>query len=287
MAERVNVQLLKEMKSAGKRITMLTAYDYAFARMLDDAGTDILLVGDSLGMVALGYEDTLPVTVEEMIHHTKAVSRGARRAMVIADMPFMSYQVSDERALENAGNMMKLAGAHGIKLEGGAPVVKLVKKMTDAGIPVMGHLGLTPQSVHQFGGYGLRAEGAAEARSILEDSLALERAGAFAIVLEKIPAELAELVTAGLSIPTIGIGAGPACDGQVLVTNDLLGMFERFVPKFVKQYANLKAIVDEAVKGYIQEVRSATFPASEQSYHMEKEALDRFMDIIDKGLKEI
>ena len=287
MAERVTVQSLREMKAKGQRITTLTAYDHAFARILDDAGIDILLVGDSLGMVALGYEDTLPVTVEEIIHHSRAVARGARRAMVIADMPFMSYQVSDERALENAGNMMKLAGAHGVKLEGGARIAGLVKKMTDAGIPVMGHLGLTPQSVHQFGGYGLQAAGVAEARSLLDDSLKLEEAGAFAIVLEKIPAELAELVTAGLTIPTIGIGAGPACDGQVLVTNDLLGMFEKFVPKFVKQYANVKAVIDQAVKGYIEDVHTDVFPSAEHSYRMDKEALDTLMEAIDEDLRKV
>ncbi|MBE0447894.1 MAG: 3-methyl-2-oxobutanoate hydroxymethyltransferase [Actinobacteria bacterium] len=286
MSERVTIQSLKEMKSKRQRITMLTAYDHAFARILDDAGIDILLVGDSLGMVALGYEDTLPVTVEEMIHHTRAVARGARRAMVIADMPFMSYQVSDEKALENAGNMMKLAGAHGVKLEGGARIVELVKKMTDTGIPVMGHLGLTPQSVHQFGGYGLQATDTKEAKSLLEDSLKLEEAGAFAIVLEKIPAELADLVTARLTIPTIGIGAGPACDGQVLVTHDLLGMFEKFVPKFVKRYANLKVVIDQAVKSYIDDVRADIFPSAEHSYRMEKGVLEDLMEAIDEDLRK-
>jgi len=285
--EKVNVQTLREMKAKGQRITMLTAYDHVFSRILDDAGVDILLVGDSLGMVVLGYEDTLPVTVEEMLHHTKAVARGAKRAMVIADMPFMSYQVSDEKALENAGIMMKHAGAHGVKLEGGAHIAKLVNKMTAAGIPVMGHLGLTPQSVHQLGGYGLQAKDVSEAKTLLEDSLALEEAGVFAIVLEKIPSELAELVTAGLTVPTIGIGAGPACDGQVLVTHDLLGMFEKFTPKFAKQYANLKTIIDQAVKSYIEDVRTDVFPSAEHSFHMDKETLENFMEVIDRGLKEI
>jgi 3-methyl-2-oxobutanoate hydroxymethyltransferase len=284
MAGRVNIQTLREMKSKGERITMLTAYDCAFARILDEAGIDILLVGDSLGMVALGYEDTLPVTVEEMMHHTKAVARGATRAMVITDMPFMSYQVSDEKALENVGSIMKFSGAQAVKLEGGARIVGLVKKITDAGIPVMGHLGLTPQSLHQFGGYGLQASGVDEARVLLDDALALEAAGAFAIVLEKVPAELAELVTAGLSIPTIGIGAGPNCDGQVLVTNDLLGMFEKFTPKFSKQYTNLKAIVGEAVQSYITEVRTDLFPTPEHSYNMDKDVLDSFVKMIDEGL---
>lgn len=285
--DKVTVQSLREMKKTGHKIAMLTAYDYAFANILDAAGVDILLVGDSLGMVALGYDDTLPVTVDEVVHHTKAVVRGSKRAMVVADMPFMSYQVSDEKALENSGRMLKEAGAQAVKLEGGTRIVKLVKKIVDAGIPVMGHLGLTPQSVHQFGGYGLQASDVSEAKTLLEDALALEEAGAFAVVLEKIPAELAELVTAGLSIPTIGIGAGPSCDGQVLVVNDMLGMFEKFVPKFVKQYTNLRVIIDEAVKSYIGDVKNDVFPASENSYHMEKEALDKFMAEIDRGLKEM
>lgn len=281
---RVNVQSLKDMKSARQKIAMLTAYDYGFAKILDEAGIDILLVGDSLGMVVLGLEDTLPVTVEDMMHHTKAVARGAKRAMVVTDMPFMSYQISDEKALENAGNMLKFAGAHAVKLEGGAHIAGLVKKMTGIGIPVMGHLGLTPQSVHQLGGYGLQAKDIGEAQALLDDAIALEEAGAFAIVLEKIPAELAELVTASLEIPTIGIGAGPACDGQVLVTNDVLGMFDRFVPKFVKQYANLKSEIDRAVKEYVADVRSDVFPASEQSFHMDRAVLNKFMETIEQEL---
>ena len=285
--KRVTVQTLKEMKANRQKVTVLTAYDYTFAKILDEAGIDILLVGDSLGNVILGYEDTLPVTVEDIMHHTKAVARGAARAMVVADMPFMSYQVSDEKAMENAGDIMKFTGAHAVKLEGGTRIAGLVKKMTDAGIPVMGHLGLTPQSVHQFGGYSLQAKEVGEAKVLLEDSLALEEAGAFAVVLEKIPAELAELVTVRLSIPTIGIGAGPACDGQVLVAQDMLGMFDKFVPKFVKQYANLKATIDKAVKKFITDVKTDAFPASDHSYHMDKEALERFMAKLDKELEEI
>ncbi|HEY3375178.1 MAG TPA: 3-methyl-2-oxobutanoate hydroxymethyltransferase [Candidatus Aquicultor sp.] len=285
--DRVTVQSLRDMKKTGTRIAMLTCYDYSFARILDDAGVDVLLVGDSLGMVTLGLDDTLPVTVEDMAHHTKAVVRGTRRAMVVTDMPFMSYQISDEKALENAAYIMKTTGTHALKLEGGKRIASLVKKMTDAGIPVMGHLGLTPQSVLQFSGYGLQASGVDDAKELLEDSIALQEAGAFAIVLEKIPAELAELVTAGLSIPTIGIGAGPACDGQVLVTNDMLGMYDKFLPKFVKKFANLKATIDEAVKDYITEVRADAFPASEHSYHMDQNTLNRFMDEIDRNLKEV
>ncbi|MCL6472966.1 MAG: 3-methyl-2-oxobutanoate hydroxymethyltransferase [Firmicutes bacterium] len=283
---KVTVQTLKEMKANRQKITMLTAYDYTFARILDDAGIDILLVGDSLGNVILGYENTLPVTVEDIMHHTRAVVRGAKHAMVVADMPFMSYQVSDEKAIENAGSIMKLTGAHGVKIEGGMHVAPLVKKMTGIGIPVMGHLGLTPQSVHQFGGYGLQAKEIGEAKKLLEDAIALEEAGAFAIVLEKIPVELAEMVTASLTIPTIGIGAGPACDGQVLVTQDMLGMFDKFVPKFVKQYSNLKTIINEAVKSYINDVKTDVFPANEHSYQMDKEALRQLMDEIGRDLEE-
>ncbi|NCO66625.1 MAG: 3-methyl-2-oxobutanoate hydroxymethyltransferase [Candidatus Aquicultor secundus] len=282
--DKVTVKSVREMKAKGQKITMLTAYDYAFANILDGAGVDILLVGDSLGMVTLGYDDTLPVTVEDMMHHTKAVVRGTKRAMVVTDMPFMSYQVSDEKAMENVGNIMKFTGTHALKLEGGERIVGLVKRMTDAGIPVMGHLGLTPQSILQFGGYGLQASSIEEAQRLLSDAIALEEAGAFALVLEKIPSELAELVTASLEIPTIGIGAGPACDGQVLVVNDMLGMFEKFVPKFVKQYANLRAIIDQAAKDYINDVRGDVFPAGEQTFHMDKETLGNFMEEIDRGL---
>ncbi|MEW5705554.1 MAG: 3-methyl-2-oxobutanoate hydroxymethyltransferase [Actinomycetota bacterium] len=278
--KKITVQTLKEMKSSGQKITMLTAYDYTFAKILDEAGVDILLVGDSLGMVALGHEDTLPVTVEDIIHHTRAVARGAKRAMVIADMPFMSYQISDEKAMENAGNIMKLAGAHGVKLEGGERIAGLVKKMTDAGIPVMGHLGLTPQSVHQLGGYGLQASSVKDAKTLIDDALLLEKAGAFSIVLEKVPSELAEIVSARLSIPTIGIGAGARCDGQVLVAQDLLGMFDRFVPKFVKQYANLKNTIEQAVKSFINDVQSGEFPADDHSYSMGPKALEDLKKLI-------
>jgi 3-methyl-2-oxobutanoate hydroxymethyltransferase len=274
------------MKKNSQKIAMLTAYDYAFANILDEAGVDVVLVGDSLGMVALGYDDTLPVTVEEMIHHAKAVMRGVSRAMVVVDMPFMSFQVSDEKALENAGNIIKQTGAQGVKLEGGMRVVPLVQKLTDAGIPVMAHLGLTPQSIRQFGGYGLRAGDVSAAKQLLDDSLALEAAGAFAIVLEKIPSELAEMVTAGLQIPTIGIGAGLTCDGQVLVTNDMLGMFEKFMPKFAKKYTNLRATINEAVTSYINEVRQDIFPASENSFYMEKETLEQFMHVVERDLNK-
>lgn len=283
--KKVSVNTLLDMKKNSQKIVTLTAYDYAFANILDEAGVDIVLVGDSLGMVALGYEDTLPVTVEDMIHHTKAVMRGVKRAMVVTDMPFLSYQISEEKALENAGGIIKQTGAHGVKVEGGARIVPTVQKMTDAGIPVMGHLGLTPQSIRQFGGYGLQAADAAAAKQLLDDAISLETAGAFAIVLEKIPAELAEMTTASLEIPTISIGAGPACDGQVLVTNDMLGMFEKFLPKFAKRYTNLRAIINEAVASYIDEIKGDIFPAGENSFHMEKESLEQFMSIVEEDLK--
>jgi 3-methyl-2-oxobutanoate hydroxymethyltransferase len=282
--KKVTVSTLLDMKHDSQKISMLTAYDYALANILDEAEVDVILVGDSLGMVALGYDDTLPVTIEEMIHHTKAVMRGVKRALVVTDMPFMSYQISDEKALENAGMVIKQTGAHGVKLEGGKRIVPVVQKMTDAGIPVMGHLGLTPQSIRQFGGYGLQAANAAAAKQLLDDSLALEAAGAFAVVLEKIPSELAEMVTASLKIPTFGIGAGPSCDGQVLVVNDMLGMFEKFLPKFAKRYTNLRTIIDDAVKEYIDEVKNDLFPASENSFYFEKETLEKFKGIVERSL---
>ena len=254
------------MKRKGEKIAMLTAYDYFTAALLDEAGVDIILVGDSLGMVVLGYDSTLPVTMEDMIHHIRPVSRAAKRAMVIGDMPFMSYQVSVEEALCNAGRFLQEAGAHGVKLEGGREVAEIVRKITSAGIPVMGHLGLTPQSVHKLGGYKVQGRGDVEAKRIMEDSRILEEAGAFSIVLESVPAGLAEEITKSLEIPTIGIGAGVNCDGQVLVVNDMLGMFEKFTPKFVKKYANLNITMKEAVKQYLDEVRAEIFPGEEHSF---------------------
>ncbi len=236
---RVTTAVVRDMKKRGEKIAVLTAYDYPTAYLLDQSGLDVLLVGDSLGMVVLGYASTLPVTMEEMIHHTKAVCRGVERAMVIADMPFMSYQVSVEAALHNAGRFLKETEAQAVKLEGGREVAEMTRRMTVSGIPVMGHLGLTPQSVQQFGGFKVQGRGDEAARRILEDARILEEAGAFSIVLEAVPAGLAGEITRSLGIPTIGIGAGAECDGQVLVTNDMLGTYERFTPKFVKKYANL------------------------------------------------
>jgi 3-methyl-2-oxobutanoate hydroxymethyltransferase len=264
--EKVTTSHLVEMKEKGEKITMLTAYDCLMASQLDECGIDVLLVGDSVGNVLLGYENTIPVTMDEMIHHCSAVTRGAKRALVVGDMPFMSYQTSCEEALRNAGRFLKEAGAEAIKLEGGSEFYDTIKKIVDAGIPVMGHLGLTPQSVYKFGGYGVRGEDRDQALKILEDSKVLEKAGVFSIVLEKVPAKLAKKVTQQLKIPTIGIGAGADCDGQVLVTHDMLGFFEKFRPKFAKRYSKLGKEMKRCYRKYIEEVKNGEFPTKEHSY---------------------
>jgi 3-methyl-2-oxobutanoate hydroxymethyltransferase len=263
---RITTAVIRDRKKKGEKITMLTAYDYPTALIVDQAGTDIILVGDSLGMVVLGYDSTLPVTMEDMIHHTKAVSRATKHAMVVGDMPFMSYQVSIEDAMYNAGRFLQEAGAQGVKLEGGREVAELTRRITSAGIPVMAHIGLTPQSVHQFGGYKIQGKEDEAAKRILEDAKILEEAGAFSIVLECVPAKLAGMITQSLSIPTIGIGAGVACDGQVLVVHDMLGMFEKFTPKFVKIYGNLNESMTDAIKQYLAEVRDGLFPENKHSF---------------------
>ena len=263
---RITTAVIRDMKRKGEKISMLTAYDYPTAQIVDEAGVDIILIGDSLGMVVLGYESTLPVTMEEMIHHTKAVSRAVKHAMVVGDMPFMSYQVSVEDALYNAGRFLQEAGAQGVKLEGGRDVAEITRRITSAGIPVMAHLGLTPQSVHQFGGYKVQGKEESAAKRIMEDAKILEEAGAFSIVLECVPSTLAKEVTQSLTIPTIGIGAGVDCDGQVLVLHDMLGMFEKFIPKFVKTYANLNVQMKEAITQYIDEVRKGIFPEKKHSF---------------------
>jgi 3-methyl-2-oxobutanoate hydroxymethyltransferase len=263
--KRVRIPDLARAKRQGRKITMLTAYDATMAALLDRAGIDALLVGDSLGMVVLGHETTIPVTLDAMVHHTAAVTRGAKRALVIADMPFLTYQLNEEEALRNAGRLMQEGGAHAVKLEGGRPIGPVVRRLVDTGIPVMGHLGLTPQSVHQLGGYGAVGKTDEEARQMLEDAHILQQAGAFAVVLESIPAELAHRVTAELAIPTIGIGAGPDCDGQVLVSYDAFGLFDRFVPKFVKQYANLAETIVKGAHEYIEDVQAGAFPGEEHS----------------------
>jgi len=257
---------IKKMKSTGDKIAMLTSYDFGMASLVDDADIDIILVGDSLGMVVLGYDTTLPVTMDDMIHHTKAVVRGAQKALIVADMPFMSYQVSPQIALANAGKFLQEAGAQAVKLEGGCEQAEAVQKITSSGIPVMAHLGLTPQSIHQIGGYKVQGKKEDAAEKMLNDARMLEEAGAFSLVLECVPEKLAAEITGAISIPTIGIGAGAHCDGQVLVVNDMLGMYERITPKFVKKYANLGAEIKKAVKNYIAEVKNGDFPDAEHSF---------------------
>ncbi len=257
---------IKKMKTQGEKITVLTAYDYAISSILDECNIDMILVGDSLGMVVLGYDTTLPVTMEDMLHHTKAVSRAANNSLIIADMPFMSYQVSRELALTNAGRFLQEADAQAVKLEGGRDQAKTVQKIVAAGIPVMAHLGLTPQSIHQLGGFKVQGKKEDSAHKIIEDAKILEEAGAFSLVLECIPEKLAAEITNSLTIPTIGIGAGANCDGQVLVINDMLGIYDRFIPKHVKKYANLNLEIKKAVKTYIAEVKNGVFPDSEHSF---------------------
>lgn len=256
----VRVPDLRAMKSRGTKITVLTAYDTGMARLLDRAGVDVILVGDSVGMVVLGYDTTIPVTLDMMVHHTAAVSRGVQRALVVADLPFLTYQVSIEEAMHNAGRLIQEGGAAAVKLEGGSRVVETVRRLVDSGIPVMGHLGLTPQSVHALGGFRPQARDEEAAQALLADAQALEDAGTFAIVLESIPAALAKQVTASVGIPTIGIGAGPDCDGQVLVSHDAFGLSDGPVPPFVRQYAKLGDAMVTAARAYIDEVRSGKFP---------------------------
>jgi 3-methyl-2-oxobutanoate hydroxymethyltransferase len=266
---------LMEMKRQGRKIRMITAYDYPTALLVDQSPIEMILVGDSVGMVVLGYDSTVPVTMEEMIHHTKAVVRGARSSFIVADLPFMSYQVSVEEAVRNAGRLIKEGGADAVKLEGGGPMAETVRAIVSVGIPVMGHLGLTPQTATMLGGLKVQARDAAAARSILDDARALEAAGAFSIVLEAIPAQLAERITRSLTISTIGIGAGPQCDGQVLVMHDAIGLFQRFVPKFVKRYADVGQAIAQALESYSQEVDSGTFPGAEHSFNMRPDELSR------------
>ena len=267
---RVTITEIKEMKQKEEKIPMLTAYDYVTARIVDEAGVPLILVGDSLGMVMLGYESTIPVTMEEMIHHIKAVVRGTKKALVIGDMPFMTYHISVSDALRNAARFIQEGGAQAVKLEGGEVVAETVRRLVGCGIPVMGHIGLTPQSIHQLGGFKVRGKGLEEGKRLLNDARILEEAGAFAIVLECTPAPLSRLITQKLTIPTIGIGAGPDCAGQVQVISDLLGLYTEFVPKHAKQYARLAGEIKTAVSTYVSEVKSCNFPTAEQSYTMDK-----------------
>ncbi len=263
---KITTQTVVEMKHNGEKISMLTAYDFTMAQIIDQAGIDIILVGDSASNVMAGFGTTVPITLENMIYHTSCVVRGAERALVIADLPFMSYQVTPKEALISAGRMMKEAGAHAVKMEGGKSIIPTVKKIVDAGIPVMGHLGLTPQSIYKFGTYKVRAQEEEEAEALIEDAKLLEKAGCFAIVLEKIPAKLAAKVSNQLSIPTIGIGAGSECDGQVLVIHDMLGMNKDFSPRFLRRYADVHSVMTNAVQNYIKDVKSKDFPNSEEQY---------------------
>lgn len=278
--KKVTTLAMRQKKERGEIITMLTAYDYPTAIAADKAGVDAILVGDSLAMVVLGYENTLSVTMEDMLHHSRAVARGAKSALLVGDMPFMSYQVSVEEAVRNAGRFLQQGGMDVIKLEGGRERADAIRAIVNAGIPVMGHLGLTPQSVNQLGGFRAQGKTASTAKRLIEDALILEDAGCFAIVLESVPARLAELISKKLAIPTIGIGAGAGCDGQVLVAHDVLGLFDRFTPKFVKQYANLQKEMQRAFSDYIEDVETKRFPAQEHSVEME----DKEWEVLLKNL---
>ena len=269
------VTTFAQAKVEGRKLSMLTAYDYSTAKLEDEAGVDGILVGDSLGNVVLGYEDTLSVTMEDMIHHSAAVARGAKNALVVCDMPFMSYEVSVEQAVNNAGRLLKEGRANCVKLEGGREVCPQVAAIVAAGIPVMGHLGLTPQSINAFGGFKVQGKSEAAARKLIEDARALQEAGAFAIVLEAVPAKLATLVTESVDVPTIGIGAGAGCDGQILVYQDMLSMFSDFCPKFVKQFANVGQVMREGFTAYINEVQAGTFPSDEHTFKIDDEVLEK------------
>ena len=269
------VLTFQQAKENGEKLTMLTAYDYSTAKLIDEAGVNSILVGDSLGNVILGYEDTISVTMEDMIHHGAAVARGAKNALVVIDMPFMSYQTSVYDALVNAGRLMKEGRGDAVKLEGGVEVCPQIKAIVDAGIPVCAHIGQTPQSINAFGGFKVQGKSEAAAKKLLEDAKAVEEAGAFAVVIEGVPAKIAALITEQLHIPTIGIGAGKDCDGQVLVYQDLLGMFSDFTPKFVKRYANIGEVMKEAFQNYIKEVQDGIFPAEENTYKVDDSVIEK------------
>lgn len=269
------VLTFKQAKEQRNKLSMLTAYDYSMAKIIDESGINGILIGDSLGMVVKGEEDTLAVTVEEIIYHTKAVKRGAKNALIVSDMPFLSYHVSTEQAVLNAGRLVKEGGANAVKIEGGANVLPQIKAIVEAQILVMGHLGLTPQSVNAFGGFKVQGKSEEAAKKLIEDAIALEEAGVFAITLEGIPEKVAEIITKSVSIPTIGIGAGKYCDGQILVYQDMLGMFNDFVPKFVKQYANIGGVMKEAIKSYIDEVKEGKFPEDKHTFKIDENELKK------------
>lgn len=273
--KKITIPDILKKKREGKKITMLTAYDYPSGRLIDEAGIDMILVGDSLAMTILGYESTVPVTIEEMIHHSKAVKRGVKYALLIGDMPFMSYNINEKETVRNAGRFIKEGGCGAIKLEGGGDMADTVRTLVKAGIPVMGHIGLTPQTATQLGGFKVQGKDAGSAQRLLDSALVLEKAGCFALVLECVPDKLAKLITGKLEIPTIGIGAGPCCDGQVLVTNDMIGLFDRFVPKFVKKYADLWPELSGAFSRYREDVEGGKFPAEEHSFAMNESELKK------------
>jgi 3-methyl-2-oxobutanoate hydroxymethyltransferase len=270
---RVTTSDIRQMKFKQEKIAMITAYDYSLAKLVDASGIPLILVGDSLGMVMLGYDSTIPVTIEEMIHHCRAVTRAAKHALVIGDMPFMTYHASISEAMKNAALFLQQGGCQAVKLEGGEVAAETVKRIVDCGIPVMGHIGLTPQSINQLGGYKAQGKTPETAAKLLRDARALEQAGAFAVVLETVPAQLSKLITEKITIPTIGIGAGPFCDGQVQVIHDLLGMFTDFVPKHAKQYTKLAPLIESAFSAYLNEVKSGAFPTKEHSPSMDEELL--------------
>jgi 3-methyl-2-oxobutanoate hydroxymethyltransferase len=284
---KVTVRDIAEMKIKGEKIPMITAYDYTTARLADDIGIPLILVGDSLGMVVLGYESTIPVTMEDMLHHVKAVVRGARKALIVADMPFMTYQIDAAQALTNAARLMQEGGAHSVKLEGGEKVAETVQRIVQCGIPVMGHIGLTPQSVNAFGGFRVQGRSRREAIQLLKDARALEDAGAYAVVLELVPTPLARLISQRLTIPTIGIGAGPGCDGQVQVLHDMLGLFTDFVPKHARQYARLAELVQGAFTQYVQEVKEGSFPTDKESFTMDESILEELEAATGKLLPQV
>lgn len=272
--EKITISSLSEKKAAGRKITMLTAYDYPMGRLVDGAGIDVILVGDSLGMVVLGYDSTLPVTMEDMIRHTQAVRRGTKHALLVGDMPYRSYETKED-AVKNARRFMEEAGCDAVKLEGGTESIEVARSILNAGIPLMGHLGLTPQSIEKLGGYKVQGKTAEAAKAIIDDAKKLEEVGCFSIVLECIPSKIASIITEELKVPTIGIGAGPDCDGQVLVTNDMVGMFDRFVPKFAKQYLKLSTQISDGIKEYKREVEAGAFPSAEHEFTIKEEELKK------------
>ena len=281
-SEKITIPKIEEKKRKGEKITMLTAYDYPMARIIDQAGVDIILVGDSLANVILGYPNTLPVTMEEMLHHTRAVARGCQRALLVADMPYLSYHIDIKETIRNAGRFIKEGGAEAVKVEGGKKRAEVISRILDLEIPVMGHIGLTPQSIHQMGGYRVQGSTLDKSLTLVEEARLLEKTGVFSIVLEGIPEELARIITREVSIPTIGIGAGRFCDGQVLVVHDMLGFFEEFQPKFVRRYANLHQEIGNAVRQFFSDVREGKFPSEKESYHLPPEIATALEDKVTK-----